>query len=210
MDADNKPEIDTIWDEAKTYIEQCDFDKAIEIYKYILIRYEGNPIAIEYANVYLGDAYLTLRKLDLAEIHIRNAIVCNPKKPDYHYLLGFVYSIQRHLDKAVKEFETSIKTTPNNAEYLRGLGWAFFNDGNKLKGLEYLHRADELKPSSVNALLDLANAYLLMSDFEKAKMYGNKALLIEPGNSLAREVVAKIEEFHKMYRRAQSRSKNDA
>lgn len=33
-------------------------------------------------------------------------------------------------------------------------------------------------------------------------MYGNKALLIDPGNSLTREVMDKIEEFHKMYRRA--------
>ncbi|GAI08540.1 unnamed protein product, partial [marine sediment metagenome] len=40
-----------------------DYDKAIEIYKYVLIRYSDNDIAVEYANAYLGDIYLTLRRL---------------------------------------------------------------------------------------------------------------------------------------------------
>lgn len=202
MDADYKPEITTIWNEAKAHIEQGNFDKAIEIYKYMLIRYEDDPVTVEYANAYLGDVYLTLRKLDSAESHIKKAIGCNAEKPDYHYILGFVYSIQCHWNEAIKEFELAVKANPDNAEYLRGLGWAFFNGGDKLKGLEYLHKANGLEPSGVNILLDMANAYLLMLDFEKAKMYGNKALLIDPGNRLSQMVTDKIEEFHKMYMRA--------
>ena len=93
MDADTQPEIDTIWDEAKAYIDQGNFDKAIETYKYILIRYDDSPIAIECANANLGDIYLTLRQLDKAEAYIKKAISCDPKKPDYRYLLGFVYPI---------------------------------------------------------------------------------------------------------------------
>jgi hypothetical protein len=30
MDDENKPKIDTIWDEAKTYVDQGNFEKAIE------------------------------------------------------------------------------------------------------------------------------------------------------------------------------------
>ena len=37
MANDNAPELQSIWDEAKGYIERGDFDKAIDIYKYILI-----------------------------------------------------------------------------------------------------------------------------------------------------------------------------
>ena len=210
MGEENKPEIEIIWDEAKTYVEQGNFDKAIEIYKYVLIRYEDNPVAVGYANAYLGDAYLTLGQLDPAETHIKKAIGCNPDKPGYHYILGFVYSKKSQWDKAAREFELAVKVNPDNAEYLRGLGWALFNGGGKFKGLEHLQKANELEPSSVNILLDLANAYLLMLDFKKAKMYGKKAVLIDPGNSLAREVVGKIEAFHKMYMRAEGRRKKDA
>ena len=205
-----QPEITTIWDEAKAFVDQGNFNKAIEIYKYILIRYEDNPIAVEYANAYLGDAYLTLRQLDRAEIHVKKAIGCNPTKPGYHYLLGFVNSIQSHWSKAIKEFELAVKAEPDNAEYLRGLGWAIFNVGYKLSGLEYLHKANKLEPLSVNILLDLANAYLIMLDFKKAKMYGKKALLIDPSYGLSCKVLDKIEEFHKMYRQPRVRRKKDS
>ena len=207
MDADIQAEIATIWNEAKAYVEQGNFDKAIEIYRYVFVRYEDNPVAVEYASAYLGDIYLTLGQLDLAESHIKKAISYRPEKPDYHYVLGFVYSVQCRWDKAIKEFEISVNKKTDNAEYLRGLGWACFNAGDKIKGLEHLHRASEMAPSNVHIWLDLANAYLLTLDFERAKQYGAKALLVDPGNSLAREVVGKIEEFHKMYKRTRGRQK---
>ena len=47
MDSDTAREIYTIWDEAKNHVEQGDYDKAIEIYKYILLRYSGTDIAIK-------------------------------------------------------------------------------------------------------------------------------------------------------------------
>jgi tetratricopeptide (TPR) repeat protein len=55
-------------------IEQGEYNKAIEIYKYVLIRYSDNDIAVEYANAYLGDIYLKLRRFNLAENHLRKAI----------------------------------------------------------------------------------------------------------------------------------------
>jgi hypothetical protein len=68
MDASTQPEIATIWNEARACTLQGDFDQAIDIYKYVLIRYEDNPVAMEYASAYLADTYLTLRQLDLAEL----------------------------------------------------------------------------------------------------------------------------------------------
>jgi tetratricopeptide (TPR) repeat protein len=67
MDRDDVPEINSIWDEARSHIERGDYDKAIEIYRYIIVRYADDPVAIEYANAYLGDVCLTIRRLDLAE-----------------------------------------------------------------------------------------------------------------------------------------------
>jgi len=39
MNRDIGPELHTIWSEAKEHIEQGEYDKAIDIYKYVLIRY---------------------------------------------------------------------------------------------------------------------------------------------------------------------------
>ena len=48
-------ELDTIWDEARNQIQSGHQDKAVEIYKYILVRYADDPVANEYANAYLGE-----------------------------------------------------------------------------------------------------------------------------------------------------------
>lgn len=199
MDSNIQPEIDTIWDEAKSYIEQRDFDKAIETYRYILIRYDDSPLAVECANANLGDIYLTIGQLDPAEIYLKKALSCDPRKPDYHYLLGFVYSKRSQWKNAIKQFQASIDVEPDNPEYLRGLGWAMFNSGYKSQGLKYLHEANELKPSNVNVLLDLSNAYLMIFDFDKAALYAERALLIDPKNELAKKVRDKIKELRKLF-----------
>jgi tetratricopeptide (TPR) repeat protein len=195
MDSDAAPELYTIWSEAKTHIEQGDYDKAIEIYKYVLIRYSDNDIAIEYANAYLGDIYLTLRQLKLAENHIKKAINCRPDNPSYHYLLGFTYSLRSQWGKAIGEFEAAVDKEPNNDEYLRGLGWALHRAGDKAKGLAYLRRAIELAPTNVNILNDLAAAYLSALQFHKAREYAEKAVRIAPGNDVAREILDNIDRF---------------
>ena len=195
MDSDATPEIHTIWSEAKTHIEQGDYDKAIEIYKYVLIRYSDDDIAVEYANAYLGDIYLTLRQLNLAENHIRKAINCKPDKPSYHYLLGFTYSLQRQWDKAIGEFEAAAAKEPNNSEYLRGLGWTLHRAGDKAKGLAYLHRAIDLAPTNVNILTDLAAAYLSDLQFHKAREYAKKAMQIAPNSNVARDLLDNIDRF---------------
>ncbi len=70
MNGDDRPELRSIWNEAKAHIERGDHDKAIEVYRYVIIRYAENDIAVEYANAYLGDIFLTIRRLDLAEKHL--------------------------------------------------------------------------------------------------------------------------------------------
>jgi tetratricopeptide (TPR) repeat protein len=199
MDRDTAPELYAIWSEAKDHIEHGDYDKAIEIYKYVLIRYSDDNIAVEHANAYLGDIYLRLRQLKLAEDHIKKAINCKPDKADYHYLLGFSYSIQRQWDKAIGEFEAALGKQPDNSEYLRGLGWAIHRTGDKAKGLAYLHKAIELAPTNVNILTDLAAAYLSDLQFHEAREYAERAIRIDPRSDVAREVLDNVVRFQSGY-----------
>lgn len=205
MGSEIQPEIIIIWNEAKAYIEQGNYDKAIEIYKYVLVRYGDNAVAVEHANAYLGDIYLTLKRSDLAESYINKAIGYNPEKAGYHYMLGFVYSIQKQWEKAVREFQTAVNKKSNDAEHIRGLGWAVFNGGDRLKGMEYLQQACDLAPTNVNILLDLANVYLENLNFEKAQQYAKRALGLEPGNSLAQQVFEKVCQFQRDYEKTRGR-----
>ena len=191
----------TIWDEAKACIERDDYDKAIEIYKYILIRYSDNTLAAKYANAYLGDIYLTLKDPGMAQIYIQKAIDADTENPSYRYQMGFVYSLQRKWKKAIREFELAVAKDPNNGEYLRGLGWSIFNGGDTAKGLTYLIKASEKEPKNVNILNDLAVVYLGLLDFEKAKKCVKKVLVIDPDNYLAQETLKQIDFLLKRHKR---------
>ena len=205
MDNDTIPELYTIWNEAKEHIEQGNYDKAIEIYKYILIRYGDDDTAVEHANAYLGDIYITLRQLDLAENHLKKTIDCKPDNPSYHYLLGFTHSLQRQWDKAIAEFEVAVDKVPNDYEYLRGLGWAINCSGDKVKGLAYLQKSLELAPDNINTLTDLAVANLSSFKFHKARKYAEKALQIDPNSNMARNVLDNIKRFQKEHKRFKER-----
>ena len=197
MDRDNVPELYAIWDEARSHIEAGNRDKAIEIYRYILVRYGDNGVATEHANAYLGDIFLTLRRLDLAEEHIKKAISYKPEKPGYHYILGFIYSIKRQWDKAILEFEIAVGKEPDNGEYLRGLAWAVYSSGDIAKGLASLHEASRLAPTNVNVLTDLAVAYLSSVNIGKATEYAERAVRLDPTNAVAQDVLKSVLMFDK-------------
>jgi len=206
MGKEDLPELNSIWDDARGFIERDDFDKAIEIYKYILVRYDDNTVAVEYANAYLGDIFLTIQKLDLAEEHIKKAINLKPENPGYRYILGFVYSYRRQWDKAIPEFEIAVKKEPDNGEYLRGLGWAIYESGDVIKGLAYLEKANRLAPANANILTDLAVAYPSSVNIDKAREYAERAVRLDPTNAVAQDVWNKVLSFSKGFSQQDERA----
>ncbi len=197
MTANDLPELRTIWDEARQYIEAGNYDKAIEIYKYILIRYGDDAVAVEYTNAYLADLYLTLEKPDLTESHIKKAINLKPENPRYRYILGFAYCYQKQWDKAISEFRIAVTKEPHNGEYLRGLGWAIYSKGDVAKGPALLEKASQLDPDNANILTDLAVASLSLHDTDKAKEYAEKAVRLDPDNAVAQDVLERVIGFIK-------------
>lgn len=200
MTNEDVPELHSIWDEAREHIESSNYDKAIETYRYILVRYGNDDIAAEYANAYLGDIFLTLQKLDLAEDHIKKAISLSPEKPAYRYILGFIYSKKRQWDKAISGFETAVKKEPDNGEYLRGLAWAIYSSGDVARGLAFLEQASRMAPANANILTDLAVAYLSSVNIDKAREYAERAARLDPTNAVAQDVLKKVLNFSKGFR----------
>jgi len=195
MGKEDLSELQLIWDEARNHIESGNPDKAIEIYKYILVRYGDEAVAVEYANAYLADLYLTLQKYDLAESHIQKALKLKPENAGYRYILGFAYSYRKLWDKAVPEFEAAVKIEPGNGEYLRGLGWAKFSSGKVADGLKTLEKASRLAPDNANIFTDLAVVSLSLPDMDKAREYAERAVRIDPGNKVARDVLRNVMMF---------------
>ena len=198
MNRDDRPELLTIWDEARRHIENGDYDRAIETYQYIIIRYADNDAAVEHANAYLGDIFLTSRKLVLAEDHLKKAIGYAPDKPHYHYLLGFTYSVMQKWRKAQSALQVAVQLKPNDGEYVGALGWAVFNAGDSAEGLAQLHRAAELAPDRTNIRMDLAAAFLTMGNLDRAEECGRIVLTIDPDYTLAHDLLQNVNRLRKM------------
>lgn len=198
MEKGGTSELSSIWDEARSHIERGEYDKAIETYKYILIRYEDDPVAVEYANAYLGDVLLTIQRLKPAQEHLKRAIASDPDKPHYHYLLGVTYSVAEQWKKAVKELRKAICWDLDNGEYERGLGWAIFNSGDKIEGISHMYKALELSPSNVHLMTDLGTAMLVLGNLEKAREYGEKALELDPTYASAHSLLEMVSRIEKM------------
>lgn len=185
----DEAELEALRSQASACCDKGDFDKAITIYEDIITGYRDNDQTCAYAYASIGDIYLSLRELELAEDYLRKALSYDPLNSKYHYLLGFTYSISSQWDRAIKEFEVSVKQQPKEPEYLRGLGWALWSAGKKAKGLKYLGQAISFAPNNVNILTDLAAAYLRGGDFDRAQEYAERAVKIDPKSTLAKDVL---------------------
>lgn len=194
----DQPEFDTLWDEAKAHIDHGEYDRAIDIYKYILIRYSDNLKAVEFANACLGDVLLTTgTHIDQAKRHLKKAIELSPDNAHYHYLLGFACSLRKQWARATYFHRKALALDPNNHEYERCLGWAMVNGGEMVKGLDHLNRALDMSPSDVNVLMDLGSAMLMMGDLSMAKQYAEDTLRINPSSEVAKKLLETVNSIGK-------------
>ncbi len=191
MDDDMVSVPDDLWQEANEHTSHGNFDRAIEIYRYILIRYGDNSLANENANAHLGDILLTLGQTDLAESHVRKALKYDPENHHYHYLLGFVHYIKYEWKNAVQEYKLAFAREPWNREYLHAMAVSVFNSGDKKTGLEYLHKVAPLYPNNSGMLTELATAYMSLGNMTSARGYAEEAVRTNPANIMAWVVLKK-------------------
>lgn len=191
-------ESEVLFSEVKSALEDGNHQRAIETYGAILTQWQGHVEICERASAGLGEVYITLRNLRLAEKCVKQALGYEPLAPHYHYLLGFIYSVDRRWDRARVGFEVAVKGDPENPEYLQGLGWVLCNSRRVCKGRGYLLRALALAPDDVSILTNLALAHMDAREFDKALDYKQRTARIAPGNALvqlAYEVLAHARDF---------------
>jgi tetratricopeptide (TPR) repeat protein len=68
-----------------------------------------------------------------------------------------------------------------------------------LHGLDYLLQANALEPNNVHILNDISVAYMGMFYMKIALKYINKALKIDPGNALSKNIYNQIEDIQKRW-----------
>jgi Tfp pilus assembly protein PilF/lysophospholipase L1-like esterase len=165
----------------KRYLYQGEFTAAEESFKRAI---ELNP-KNNRAYTQLGWAYYNQQKLTAAEESFKRAIELNPKNYQAHVGLGRCYILKKDLFSAEESFKRAIELNPKNGLAYAGLvrcyiylGWRYYHQGEFTAAEESFKRAIELNPGEDKAYCGLAAFYKERGNYESAKEYYNKAIML--------------------------------
>ena len=177
----NSASSNDLLEEGKTYYNNEEYDKAIEIFKKAV---ELNPN--EYLNwQWLGRSYYE-RYSDGDEENALNsllkAVELNPNDDSNWYWLGISYGMNSQYDKEKESFLKATELNPNNADNWYKLGISYFNDKQYDKAIESFSKAVELNPNDDKNWDNLANSYQMNGQYDKAIEPSLKAIEIDPNS----------------------------
>jgi len=103
---------------AYIYLEKGQLEKAaIKLEQ--TISYQSDEKSMIPLYIELGKTYIRIKKYELAEIALKNALKIDPNSVNSHYGLANIYLRQDRLQEAINEFQEIIKGSPDtsDAEY---------------------------------------------------------------------------------------------
>lgn len=95
----------------------------------------------------LARIYSEAGNLDKAEEYYREALTLEPEKPGrFNSLAYFLIDNERDIDEGMELINKALENQPDNYNYLDTKGWGLFKQGKYIEALEFLVKADSLKP----------------------------------------------------------------
>lgn len=149
--------------------------KAIDIYKSLPADSLGYE---EY--VQLARSYARLKDTVNAVSCFEKAMTINPAITEFAGELGSLYYGLKQFEKAAIQFDRKVKADPSNfvALYYGGISFNMIGKNDTAKA--YFKKYVELRPTDLNALLQLAQTYRLQDSIEIAKkMYDDILAIID-------------------------------
>jgi|CXWL01.1.fsa_nt_gi hypothetical protein len=151
-----------------------------------LIALDGNPIETPGAPRKVS---LRLKQGHVIEVAPVMPGVAEPLMP---------IAMQKGVDAALAEYRRLLRDEPRAWDFgekqLNALGYALMGHGKAMESIPVLALNAERFPNSGNVWDSLAEAYLKSGNQEKAILYYRKALLINPKNSNAAQILKKLEQ----------------
>lgn len=169
-------------------------EDALAILERLLVEDPENISALEE----IADNELSLEHYDRAETAAHQAVSLDEESYIGQYILGFLNSLKREWEPALKHLKKANAAKPNNAEILRCLGWALFHSGQRAQGIVTLERALNLDTENPLTLCDLGAAYLQTRNIPKAKSLFDRALELDPENHKAIECIKAVSKLEKV------------
>jgi Tfp pilus assembly protein PilF len=136
------------------YLEQFDYDKAVEAFRKAL----AVDASLNIARLNLAIALFYANNADGALQEARNAAERMPESPHAHYLLGLIARSQNRTADAIAEFRLVLERDPSDVGAKVNLGQVYVQERNFDAALTLLREAIASEPFNVTAAYNLATA----------------------------------------------------
>ncbi|MBA2499212.1 MAG: tetratricopeptide repeat protein [Chitinophagaceae bacterium] len=131
-------------------------------------------------------SYADMMNFKLAVPYFEKAIQLSPDKPSWIYETGLIYYAMHDDKNALKYILLAgEKGHARDNDYLENLGIAYLNLGDLDKGLEIMQEVLTRRPSDMNVLNMVAEAYYNAKKYKEAMEYWDRILGYDKGNASA-------------------------
>lgn len=122
----------------------------------------------------------------LTESFMRSMVDCFPDEPVLRYDFALFLQDHGHPEEALAQYDTLLKTQPNNSRLLFNKGYVYFVYlGDNEKALDYFNQSLQSDPDYLDALFNKGHVYEQMGDYVQAKEIYYQVLQQQPDYHLA-------------------------
>lgn len=133
----------------------------------------------------VGRLQKSLGNMDESIKNLSRLVALNPRDIEGHLELAYAYHKTGLEAKAVQEFYVVSRIDPKQVESVNNKGFASLARGNTSKAIEFFNLALTQDQNNLRSFLGLATTYSKLGNGEKAELYCEKILKIDPDYSPA-------------------------
>lgn len=162
-----------------------DMDNYGDAIKYLNRAAEEDPTNAEIPYM-IAHSYSDMMNYKLAVPYFKKAIELKPTESYWIYELGLIcYAMNADKDALKYMLEAGDKGLKRDNDYLENLGIAYLNVGNLDEGVKILNEILVRRPSDLNILNMVAEAYYYKAKYDQAIDYWDRVLEYDKGNASA-------------------------
>ena len=140
----------------------------------------------------LGLALMRVGQMDEAVDHFRLALKLKPNFKIVNKSLQTALAARRATTEKIAEIQAAVERTPDNHELHYQLGNLYDRAGDRANAIAHYHRAVRLRPDFIPALNNLAIAYAVNADFDKALSALQQIASLQPHNPVVHYLIASV------------------
>ena len=177
----NSASSNDLLEEGKTYYNNGEYDKAIEIFKKAV---ELNPNDDDSWR-WLGNSYNRNGQIEEAIKYYLKAAELNPDDSRNWYNLGYSYINNEQYQEAIEPLLKAIELNPDDSDSWYLLGVSYYKNGEYQKAIEPLLKATELNPDDSRNWDLLGRSYYMNEQCQEAINSLLKAVEINPEDGIS-------------------------